>query len=225
MAARSTTRRLSQTSNNDSTIQELQRQLAELQERMNDKNGEIEKNNVDTNRINVEDYIEIISLYPGSLTMTTESKGRGLKFTWPKFGSILSIPYSNLQQIMINHSSGMYTDFIAEGYVYINNPIVVKKSGLQSVYRQILNKEQMEEVIRCKSDNAVRLFKSTNRTQQGHLVRMLISKMAEDEKLDLNIIDQFSRIFGINIVDEASVAKSYLGMDLKNGVHQNEVSQ
>jgi hypothetical protein len=166
-------------------------------------------------RVDPETYIELISLCPNQLTLSTESKGRGLNYTWNKFGEIRQIVYSDLQKIIQNHGAGLYTDFIREGYVYINNPDVVKKSGLRDVYEHLLTKEQVEEVLLCNSKKCVELFRSTLRRQQLFIGQMLIDKIAAGEVLDLNIVDELSRIVGLEIIKKAEEAKSYLDMNLK----------
>ena len=176
---------------------------------------ENEKNNSEDERVSPDDYVEVVSLCPTILTLTTEPKGRGFNYTFNNFGDILQIVYADLQRIIKNHGSGLYTDFIREGYVYINSPSVVKKSGLKQIYEKILNREQMEEVISCQSQRCVEMFESTNRRQQLFISEMLIDKMARGESRDLNIIDQYSRIVTLDIVGKSQEAKSYLDMNLK----------
>jgi hypothetical protein len=166
-------------------------------------------------KVEPDTYVELISLCPTQLTLSTESKGRGFNFTWNHFGEVRQIVYSDLQKIIQNHGSGLYTDFIREGYVYINNPEVVKKSGLKDVYEKLLTKEQMEKVMACDSEECVKLFKSTFKKQQLFICTMLISKLSSGAELDLNIIDQFCRISGLDIVKQAEEAKQYIDMNLK----------
>jgi hypothetical protein len=160
--------------------------------------------------ISSEEYIEVISLCPYSVTVTTEPKGRGYYYTWPRFGGIYTIMYSDLQRLIKNHGNGVYTDFFREGYLYINNPAIVRKSGLQEVYKNLLNYEQFEEVLKCESEKCIELFKSATSTHRKFICQLLIDKLVNGEKLDLNIIDQLSRIAKIEIVKEAEDAKSFL---------------
>lgn len=166
-------------------------------------------------RVTLDDYIETVSLCPMQLVLTTEPKGRGFSYTWNKYGESMLIVYSDLQNLIKNHGNGLYTDFIRKGYVYINNPSVVKKSGLSEIYKQLLNKEQMDIALRCDSQKGVDLFKSTIRTQQMFIVDMIIDKMARGGSVDLNFLFQLSQIVGTNIGEHAEEAKSYLAMNLK----------
>ena len=169
-------------------------------------------------RVTADDYVEVISLCPMHLTLTTEPKGRGFSYTWNKFGESTLIVYSDLQNIIKNHGSGLYTDFIRLGYVYINNPDVVKKSGLSEIYKKILNKEQMEEVLSCTSEKGTELFSFTIKSQQMFIVDILVDRIASGEDLDLNYIDKLSRIVGADIMKYAEEAKSFLAMNLKSAI-------
>jgi len=190
---------------------DLRKENADLKEQL-EKAQNLGANNT---RVEPDTYVEIISLCPTLLTLSTETKGRGFNFTWNKFGEVRQVVYSDLQKIIQNHGSGIYTDFIREGYVYINNADVVKKSGLKELYDKLLTKEQVEKVMKCDSEECVKLFKSTIPRQQLFIAQMLIDELAKGAILDLNIIDEFSRISKVKIVDVAEEAKSYLDMGLK----------
>lgn len=165
-----------------------------------------------------DDYIEVISMCPTILTLTTEPKGRGNHYTWVNFGDIRQIVYSDWQKILTNHGSGLYTDFIRKGYVYINNPAAVKKSGLQEVYKQLLPPEKMNEVLECNEKTSAQLFSSTIKDQQLNICKILIDRMANGKEYDLNVIDKLSRISGIKLLEMAGEAKSYLDMKLKTEI-------
>jgi len=156
-----------------------------------------------------DDYIEVVSLCPDLLTLTTEQKGRGFPYTWIGFGDLSPIVYSDLQRLIKNHGSGLYTDFFREGYLYINDKDVVKKSGFAQVYRKILNLEQMKKILLCDSKECVELFKSTNKTQQIFICDMLIVELAKGTKLDLNIVSELGRFVDIKIADHAEEAIEY----------------
>ena len=165
-------------------------------------------------------YIEVVSLCPTILTLSTEPKGRGINYTWNDFGQIRQIIYSDLQKIIQNHGSGLYTDFIRKGYVYINHPEVIKKSGLKEVYEKLLTKKQVDVVLQCEAEvkgvsPSINFFESTIKSQQLLICTILIDRIARGAVLDLNILARFSRTAGCDIVNLAEEAKSYLDMNLK----------
>ena len=205
-AKRPTTKRLP----NDE-IGELKKLFKESQEQLRNLQLKIEENEPRYRRESAkqDDYIEVISLCPNMITLTTEQKGRGFPYTWTNFGDISQIVYSDLQRLIKNHGSGLYTDFFREGYLYINDKDVVKKSGFNAIYDKILNLGQMKEILLCNSEECVKLFKSTNRTQQLFICDMLIKNIAEGAELDLNIVDKLGRAVGVKITEQADEAISY----------------
>jgi len=188
-------------------VRDSQTQIQRLQQQADDNEPRARRESV-----RQDDYIEVVSLCPNMLTMTTEAKGMGFPYTWTNFGDISQIVYSDLQLLIKNHGSGLYTDFFREGYVYINDKDVVKKSGFNEIYEKLLTFEQMQEVIKCDSEKCAELLASTNKRQQLHVARMVIEKIINGEKLDLNIVDKFARISGVNIVEEARYSGSYREM-------------
>jgi len=186
-------------------LKESQRQIVELRTKMDQNEPRYRRDSAKQ-----DDYIEVISLCPGLLTLTTEQKGRGFPYTFIGFGDISPIVYSDLQRLIKNHGSGLYTDFFREGWVYINDKDVVKKSGFSQIYAKILNFEQMERILLCDSQECVKLFKSTNHTQQIFICDMLIKKLAEGAKLDLNIVSELGRFVDMKIVDHAEESAEYV---------------
>jgi len=188
-------------------VEKLRLQLQKLQDRVDSNVSRPRRDSV-----RQDDYIEVISLCPNMLTMTTEAKGMGFPYTWIKFGDISQIVYSDLQLLIKNHGSGLYTDFFREGYVYINDEDVVKKSGFTEIYAKLLNFDQMQEVLKCDSEKCAEILRTTNKTQQLFVARMIIERIIDGEKLDLNIVDKFARISNVKIIEEAEYSGSYREM-------------
>jgi len=200
----------------DSQIDKMEKLILESQIQIRNMQRQIDSDAPRSKRDSVsqDDYIEVISLCPNMLTMTTETKGMGFPYTWVNFGDVSQIVYSDLQLLIKSHGSGLYTDFFREGYVYINDKDVVKKSGFNEIYENLLDFEQMQEVLKCDSEKCAELLETTNKTQQLHVSRMIIERIINGEKLDLNIVDKFARISGVKIIEEAEFSGSYRKMPL-----------
>ena len=93
----------------DTQIEELTRLVKNSQEQIKRLQEQADDNEPRSRRESVrqDDYIEVISLCPNMLTMTTEAKGMGFPYTWVKFGDISQIVYSDLQLLIKNHGSGL----------------------------------------------------------------------------------------------------------------------
>jgi len=205
-------------------VERLKKQLAQKEKELN-AYQEIEEQqksghrDIDENdKVSPDDYIEIISMSPTLLTLTTEPKGRGNHYSWVQYKDTRQIVYSDWQRILTNHGSGLYTDFIRKGYVYINNPAAVKKSGLQEVYKKLLPPDKMDEVLECNRTTSLDLFNSAPKDQQLNICKLMIDRMAKGAPYDLNVIDQISRASGVEIQKLSEEAKSYLDMNLKTTI-------
>lgn len=153
---------------------------------------------VDSIRINPDEYIKIMSLCPYTLNLSTEAKGRGKTFSFQQFGQVKRILYSDLVLIIENHSN-----FLNDGYFVILNSSVVRRHGLDEIYEHILTKENIDKILVGNQSDAVSLFKNANANQQKLIVDLFIQKILNGEQIDYNFLDRLSRIIGFNIAEKA----------------------
>ena len=175
---------------------------------------EMEVTSPDEKEIKPDDYVEIISLCPHLLNLTTEEKGKGKKFAFKEFGEKKRILYGDLLDVIENHTE--YTDFLREGYYYINDARVVRKHGLDDVYETNFTKEKIEKLLAGKLENAIELFKLVSVSQKQLILEMLIAKMVDGENIDLNLVSQIGDITDRNIVDTVKSIKFYRELNEKD---------
>ena len=205
----------------DKTAEEYKKELENLKAMMEELLAkakpvpvtETEVTSPDEKEIKPDDYVEIISLCPHLLNLTTEEKGKGKKFSFNEFGEKKRILYSDLLDVMENHTE--YTDFLREGYYYINDARVVSKHGLDDVYATNFTKENIEKLLAGQLENAIELFKLASESQKQLIVEMLISKMAGGETMDLNLISQIEDIADRKITETVKSIKFYRELDEK----------
>lgn len=197
-----------------SELDELKEQNAELQKKLDllissvgtsgttgkENYVDEEEDDDDSGTINISSdaYIKVMSLTPYLLTLTTEEYGRGKKFNFENFGEVKRILYHDLVDIMEQHQN-----FVTGGYFVILNRDVVRKHGLDNVYKSILTKEKIDKIVVGNDSDAVNLFKSCSDAQKENIAQMLMSKINNNEYVDLNLLDRLSRIIGYNIADRA----------------------
>jgi len=178
-------------------IEELERKISESENTLPEKKEE---------EIRLDDYVEVISLSPVPLNLSTQGNGRGKLFKFSKFGDKKSILYRDLVDIIENHRT--FTD---SGYFYIMNPEIVKKNGLDPIYENILTKEKILEVLQGEKETAISLYESANQQQQALIIDMILQKLQEDpDSIDLNIVDKIGRISGVNLIDKINYSKEIL---------------
>lgn len=143
--------------------------------------------------------IKLISLFDGILVLTTnEYTERGKAYTFNKFGEIKNINYSDVTDILHYHLN------LAEaGYFYITDSGVISNHGLRDVYKNILTKEVMENIILLDKKEMIDIFTNATKEQKETVVSLIIAKIRNEEDIDLNKVDALSRVYGRNIVEMA----------------------
>lgn len=156
--------------------------------------------------VRFDDYVEVMSLCPMPLNLSTEGNGRGLIFKFSKFGEIKRILYKDLVNILENHRS-----FLESGYFYILNKKVVRVNGLEEIYSKILSKEKILAILDSGDRTAIQLFDTCNDNQKKLIVEIIIQRLLENEEsVDLNVVDKISRMSGINIQEKFNFSKNIL---------------
>lgn len=174
-------------------IEQLKAQLAAL-------TGESEE----FAEIKQNEYVRVMSLFPGHLNLSTEEQGQGKVFRFADFGDVKRILYSDLTNILEVHSK-----FANSGYFIILDPRVIRNHGLDDAYAKILTKEKIDRII-SGSTEAPELFKSSNTNQRALIVTMLIEKVRDNpDSIDLNMVDRISRESGIDITKKAQDAREF----------------
>lgn len=190
-----------------SEIDELKRQLAILVKEKEHSTDTV-MDDVDA-RLRPDTYVTIVSLCPYTLNLSTKPRGTGTTYTFRAFGEKKRILYSDLVLIMENHRE--HTDFLREGFFYIENKDVIRRHGLDDAYEKILTKEKIEQLLSTNDiDIAVSLFSNATDSQRGMVSDILVGKMINGERVDLNLIDALSKIIKRDLQAIAKEASVYL---------------
>lgn len=152
--------------------------------------------------IRMDELIPVMSLINFPLNLSTKERGQGDIFRFEEFGSVKRILYSKLLSIMEVHSN-----FLNWGYFLILDERVIKSHGLQEKYKTILTKEKIVSII-SGSAGALELYKSCSQEQQKIIVSMMVDKLKESpDSIDLNLVEQVSRLSGVKILDKAEESR------------------
>jgi hypothetical protein len=162
----------------------------------------------DNTGIPLDAYIEVMSLVPFKLNLSTERLGKGRQFSFSRFGEVKRILYNDLASIFEN-----YRSFMEQGYFFIMNAKVVRKHGLDDIYEKILSKEKIEKILSFDAKSAVKLYESASEAQREIIDGMLVKKLKDEEAsgIDFNIITQISKIGQRDIVKIAKDMKEIEG--------------
>jgi hypothetical protein len=140
--------------------------------------------------IGADAYIKVMSLTPHRLTLTTQPKGRGKQFNFDSFGEVKRLQFRDLVDCIETNRHLM-----EDGNYIILNKKVITKLGLDDIYATILTKDVMEKIMFGNNESdAVKLYAIANEVQRDAIDRLLIDRMLNGEKVDLNLLNSLSRI-------------------------------
>lgn len=194
-------RKPSQSGTTVNRIAELEAKIAQLQTLLESMPTNQVTQPVPGEKLNSDDYVEVVSLCPWQLTLTTQSRGQGKAFKFKQFGEHKRILYGDITNILEVNSS-----FFERGYFLILDERVIQRHGLHEVYSKILKEEMLEKIFTCESQDSVKLYQVANDRQRKFADMVIIKKLKENpESLDLNIVSAIERISKIKyseIADE-----------------------
>ena len=162
----------------------------------------VEEKVIDTN-VYADEYIPVVNLYPGLLTLSTEPNGTGRQHNFPSFGDRRNVSYQDLVRIIDNNQG-----FLEKGFFYILDERVIRKHGLDEVYKKLATKEKLEKAFELK-DNALEIYEFANEHQRKFIDRVLISKIRDGKNVDLNLVKKIEEISGVDIMEKAREAKEF----------------
>ena len=193
------------TEQNDAVVvipaSDYQKLLASLEEFIKKDISSGSKN--EDNKIQVGESIEVISLTPGIVNVTTfGGENNGRVYTFRGFGMSMEIPYNDLVNIVQRHFK-----FFERGYLYVNDARFTKINGLEQITKKVLTKEQMERIVYGDSMEDLQLFQNATAAQKEHMVTMLMDEINEGKDVDMNRIYALSKFVGYDISDRAKQFK------------------
>jgi arsenate reductase-like glutaredoxin family protein len=137
--------------------------------------------------------VKVMSLFRGVMTLKTQANG-GKEILFNSFGTIQPIIYSDLLQIMSHQQR-----FCDEGYFVILDKDVVIANGKEDLYKQFLDKKQIENILSYDDETITSLFSNTTKNIKESIVAILVSKINSNESIDKNKVHLISDIYGTDL--------------------------
>jgi len=145
-----------------------------------------------------EEEVLFISLYDGKLNLCTEKHGNGNIYSFEQFGEEQKIPLSDAKLIIRVNKK-----FAQNGMFFIQSEELVRSSGLQTAYKKILDKENMEELFFQDVKIFQKNFEAMTQLQQNIIANILLLKMIKNESVDMNIVGEVNKILERDLSSEA----------------------
>lgn len=179
-------------------VKNLKKQIEELKNMVLGNMGNSNNTSIDMEN---EDII-FISLYPGILNLTSTFNGTPIEYTFTYFGEEKNIPYIEAKALIRQN-----TRFISGGLVYIDSPEFIKKERLATHYKNIINKDTMLGLFELDKSSFEKIFSSIPKMQQEVFARLVEKKIANNEDIDMNIVQSINLTLKIDIMTNINNGK------------------
>lgn len=147
--------------------------------------------------------IGVMSLCPHKLVLTP-TKGAN-PYIFDNFGDYKKIRYEDVSQIIERHRS-----FLEDGVFVILDKEVIKFHALEDAYDKILTKENFDKILNGNFSDAVKLVENANERQKQYIADLFVRRIIDGDDVDLNYIDQISRVVDVDIKRRADDSKQIL---------------
>jgi hypothetical protein len=84
------------------------------------------------------------------------------------------------------------------GLFYILDAEFVEENELSDAYQNILDDKQFKQLLNQSSDYVVDIFKSASDAQKQIIISMIIDKKSHNQPVDANIVEQISKLSGVD---------------------------
>lgn len=194
-------------------MEEQSKAMAELQKQVNDANKEktdlqdlvdvLKDKNTNTEK-DLPKKVKVVNLLANTLNLSTMPMGMGKVFNFEKFGSMVTMKTSDLEDIL---SIPAYRRQAEEGLFYICDSNIVDDQDLTEEYKKIYDKNTIEYIVGLTDDACVDMFVGLN----DEMKDSLSTKMAEDiingKSLDRNRLAEIQMRTTIDIEQMAKDLK------------------
>lgn len=189
------------------TIKALMEQVAALTETV--KKQESEKSDMkdliealktgvgtDKPKKDIPNKVKVVSLVPNQYNLSTQENGQGKTFSFPKFGHIITMRTSELEDVL---SIEKYRTQAEKGFIYICDPVVVEELGLTEEYKTLLDDKAMAHVLKLSDDSAVDMFCTLDSEIQDSIATKIAETVADNKPVDRNRMFEIKRRTSIDI--------------------------
>lgn len=181
----------------NSEFEELKKQMATMMvqmQKLTQENTQLKakansNSQIETNDIDADTTIPVVSLTTGTLVVSTLGNGLGTVYRFENFGEVQDIPFSDLKDIVKNKPN-----FAREGAYYIDDENAVKKLRLERQYQNILSEDDIKRFFKGTADNAVKIYNNMTPMQKHQIVSLIEDKIQKKESIDANILVSIGKL-------------------------------
>lgn len=140
--------------------------------------------------------IKVISLTTGQLVLTTTGRSDGRHYEFMNQFDEIDVPEDDLKLII----KAMPKTTI-NGMFFIDDDAFVRKNGLNSAYRSIMNQDAIKGFFEESYTEAIAMYNQANKAQKSILEAMAMDKCLNGEFVDANILRALEKETGKSFMD------------------------
>lgn len=177
-------------------VKQMQKQILEMQEQIkNNADNKSQPIIVEQTKV-VSRKAKVISLIQNFLILSTEEKGFGRVFKFPKYGDSNTIKLDDLDNIL---SIPQYREQAEKGVFYICDSDIVDELGLTEEYEKLNTKEVIDSILQLNNDIDVDRFLGMPKIMQSSTATKMAENLANGQYYDRNLLARISRNSDFNI--------------------------
>jgi hypothetical protein len=161
-----------------------------------------EESKDDNSMIAMHKIIKVVSLYNGILNLKTSAGDEHAIFKFNFFGDEQPLFYSDLVKAI-----SIQQRFFKDGFCMILDDDVVKAHYLTESYKNLLNKEELDNFLAFSDDEIKEKYPKLTEHQKITVLERVAYKINKRDVLDMNKVDVLSSVSKQNLVDLANKLK------------------
>lgn len=181
----------------DTRISELQAENAQMKEQLEQLMSMLKNQNgatSQTNEVQEDDGVMVISLVPHKLNLCTEW-GSGAIYTFNEMYEAQEIDWGDLKAIVRTNR-----DMVQKGRFYIADEKAVSKLRLKGLYGRLLSPDDLRGLFNQQPDKVIEMYNIAPDGQKESIVDMVVTRLESGEKVDANILQHLSKISGKDLM-------------------------
>lgn len=189
-------------------FEDMKKQIEQLTKALHEKESTAIPISVKSSQsIDLDEDIDVISLCNNKLNLSTGGFGKGAIYYFDYFGEIKPIPYRDLKEILTNQD-GM--EFLKKGYYYIDNDKARKSLRVNKIHDGLPEAQDLITLF----DKDLPMIKVTlermTPQQRTMIASIIIDKLFNNEKIDMNIVKEIGDSVGKDLVTIANDRKEVI---------------
>lgn len=182
------------------TLTDQVKSLRELLESQQKDSKKVKKVSIDP-----EEDIDVISLCPTKLNLSTDGFGAGNTYRFTEFGEVQPIPFRDLKDIVRNQKG-----FLKKGYFYIDNEDAIAAMSVSKICENLPKKEVLLFLLEKDSQSIIKVLDMLPKGLLEMFAILIEKKIENSESIDMNVVATCGKLLNRDLVEEVKNRKELM---------------